>query len=141
MKLTKNQIEQIAVGIVEVKNIDKYVRLYRFNEEQIAMFLEYNGGEFSEKTHSSAGARLAFTTDSKTLKLKGNISLAGARYYYAIDVAINGILIFNLYNLVFGESNFIASMMFWATVIIFFIYFIMRYYIFTSFLEVLCLLF
>lgn len=90
MKLTKNQIEQIAVGIVEVKNIDKYVRLYRFTDEQIAMYAEYQDGVFAEKTHVSAGVKLAFNTDSKYLKLKGVSSFAGSRSYYAIDLVVNG---------------------------------------------------
>ena len=47
-----------------------------------------------------------------------------------IDVLIIGILTFNIYNLVFGESGFITSMMFWATVILAVLYFIMRFYIY-----------
>ena len=105
MLLNSEQIESISCGTVKVFKSDKYTRLYRFTNEQIAMFLEYNDGEFSEKTHSSAGARLAFTTDSKTLKLKGNISLAGARYYYAIDLAVNGEHVDSIANFVGSENN------------------------------------
>lgn len=53
-----------------------------------------------------------------------------ALIYGIIDVLINGILLFNLYNLIFGESAFFASVLFWATVILFIIYFMMRYYIY-----------
>ncbi len=49
-----------------------------------------------------------------------------------IDAAINFILVFNIYNMVFGESHFLASMMFWANIIILVLYFIMRYYIYVQ---------
>ncbi len=59
-------------------------------------------------------------------------NLKQALLFGIIDVAINAILIFNIYNLVFGEAKFVASMMFWANVIIFVLYFIMRYYIYVQ---------
>ncbi len=49
-----------------------------------------------------------------------------------IDALINALLVFNIYNLVFGEERFIVSMMFWANVIIFVLYFIMRFYIYVQ---------
>ena len=90
MILNKEQIESVCRGTVKVAKNDKYTRLYRFTEEQIAMYAEYMEGCFSEKTHVSAGIKLAFNTDSKYLKIKGVSSLAGARSYYAIDLVVNG---------------------------------------------------
>lgn len=55
-----------------------------------------------------------------------------ALIYGIIDVLITAILSFNIYNLVFGESGFLTSMMFWATVILAVLYFIMRYYIYVQ---------
>ncbi len=49
-----------------------------------------------------------------------------------IDAAITALLAFNIYNMVFGESHFLASMMFWANVIILILYFIMRFYIYVQ---------
>lgn len=47
-----------------------------------------------------------------------------------IDIAINGILIYNIFNMVVGGSGFFGSMLFWCNVVIFVLYFIMRYYIY-----------
>ena len=47
-----------------------------------------------------------------------------------IDIAINGILIFNIGSMMLTGSEFFTSMMFWCNVVIFVLYFIMRYYIY-----------
>ncbi len=90
MLLNSEQIESISCGAVNIVTNEKYTRLYRFTEKQIAMYAEYNGGEFSEKTHVSAGIKLAFNTDSKYLKIKGVSSFAGSRSYFAIDLVVDG---------------------------------------------------
>ena len=47
-----------------------------------------------------------------------------------IDIAINGILVYNIFNMVVGGGGFFGSMLFWCNVVIFLLYFIMRYYIY-----------
>lgn len=59
-------------------------------------------------------------------------NLKQALIFGVIDALINFILIFNIYNLIFGESKFYVSMMFWSNIIIFVLYFIMRYYIYVQ---------
>ncbi len=50
-----------------------------------------------------------------------------------IDIAINAILISNIYILATrGIANFFESVMFWSSVIIFLLYFIMRYYMYVQ---------
>ena len=49
-----------------------------------------------------------------------------------IDCAICGILIWNLYSLVSSTAEFFASMMFWSNIIIFIVYFFMRYYMYVQ---------
>lgn len=50
-----------------------------------------------------------------------------------IDLLINGILIFNIYSmLVSGTSDFISGLLLWANIIIFLLYFFMRYYIYVQ---------
>ncbi len=49
-----------------------------------------------------------------------------------IDALINVILIYNVYTLLTSTSQFMASMMFWANIIIFIAYFFMRYYIYVQ---------
>ncbi len=47
-----------------------------------------------------------------------------------IDGLIHCIIIFNLYSTVAGTSNFLMSMMFWANILLFIVYFFMRPYIY-----------
>ena len=47
-----------------------------------------------------------------------------------IDIAINAILIGNIYNLLTTTSQFLMSMLFWANIVIFILYFFMRYYMY-----------
>lgn len=49
-----------------------------------------------------------------------------------IDIIINAVLIFNIYNMVISEQTFFESTMMWMNVIIFVIYFFMRYYIYVQ---------
>lgn len=50
-----------------------------------------------------------------------------------IDVAINAILIFNVYNMISsGAANFLESLMMWSNIVIFILYFFMRYYIYVQ---------
>lgn len=50
----------------------------------------------------------------------------------AIDAGIIALLSWNLYTLVTSTSNFFASMMFWSTVVLFILYFFMRYYMYVQ---------
>ncbi len=59
-------------------------------------------------------------------------NLKQALIFGIIDALINTILVFNIYNLMSDGTKFLASMMFWANVIIFVLYFIMRYYIYVQ---------
>ncbi len=49
-----------------------------------------------------------------------------------IDIAINAILIFNIYSLVTSTAKFFASMLFWSNVVLFILYFFVRYYIYVQ---------
>lgn len=52
--------------------------------------------------------------------------------YGIIDALICGILIYNIYSLLTSTSQFLASMMFWSNVVIFVMYFFMRYYMYVQ---------
>lgn len=48
-----------------------------------------------------------------------------------VDVLINALLIMNIYNMfVTGTPDFMTSFMFWASIVLFIVYFVMRYYIY-----------
>ena len=46
------------------------------------------------------------------------------------DVLINAILVYNIFNMISGGSGFFTSFMFWGNVVIFLLYFTMRFYIY-----------
>ena len=46
------------------------------------------------------------------------------------DLSIIGILIFNIYSMMMSVGSFFANTMFWANIVIFLLYFFMRYYIY-----------
>ena len=50
----------------------------------------------------------------------------------AIDAGIIALLSWNLYTLIASTSNFLMSMMFWSTVVLFILYFFMRYYMYVQ---------
>lgn len=47
-----------------------------------------------------------------------------------IDVLINAVLIFNIYNMFNTTGNFFSNTMFWCNIVIFVLYFVMRYYVY-----------
>lgn len=50
----------------------------------------------------------------------------------ALDAGIIALLSWNLYSLISSTSNFLASMMFWSNVVLFILYFFMRYYMYVQ---------
>ena len=48
------------------------------------------------------------------------------------DIALNALLIFNIYTMFMSTDRFFASMLFWCYIILFYIYFTMRYYIYVQ---------
>ncbi len=49
-----------------------------------------------------------------------------------IDSLICGILVYNVYSLITSTAGFMGSMMFWSNVVIFILYFFMRYYMYVQ---------
>lgn len=49
-----------------------------------------------------------------------------------IDILLNFILISNIYNLITSTEKFVFSMLFWANVLLFILYFFMRYYMYVQ---------
>ena len=49
-----------------------------------------------------------------------------------IDILINVILVFNIYNLIISDQTFFESTMMWMNVVIFLLYFFIRYYIYVQ---------
>ena len=91
MKLTFQQLKSFATGAVRVEQIENYVNLNRFTDEQQRFYEGYDLG-FFKKTFATAGVRLRFKTDSTYLNLKAFVTtvFASTRGYYSFDVKVNG---------------------------------------------------
>lgn len=50
----------------------------------------------------------------------------------AIDIILSGLLIYNIYYLFMTTNAFITDMLFWSNIVIFIIYFFMRYYMYVQ---------
>ena len=90
MKLTIEQLKSISLGTVEVKQKEDGFEFLRFTDEQTELYKGVQDS-FHLKTFSTAGVRLSFTTDSRTLGMEVTTSLSSSRKYYSFDIFSNGI--------------------------------------------------
>ena len=93
MKLSLEQIEKIACGLVNIEDKNGCFRINRFTDEQINLYKEYKGGYFFNRALCSSGVRLTFNTNSTSLFIKGITSYGTSRTYYTFDVFLNDKLI------------------------------------------------
>lgn len=91
MKLNFEQIKSATLGAVQIKELDGYINFSRFTSEQISL---YSNQEKPRKTithpeiriHSTAGIKLRFRTNSKTLSISALFSPCFCRGTYSMDV-------------------------------------------------------
>ena len=89
MKLNIEQIKKITQGAVRIEDEQDGVHFYRFTKAQEELYRNVSS-DFFGKTHATAGVRMEFLTDSKTLEIKTNISSGASRQYFSFDVFVNG---------------------------------------------------
>lgn len=89
MKLNIEQIRKITRGAVRIEDEQDGVHFYRFTKAQEELYRTVSS-DFWGKTHATAGVRMEFLTDSKTLEIKTNISSGSSRTYFAFEVFVNG---------------------------------------------------
>lgn len=93
MKLDIEQIRSIATGVSSIKETDKGIIFSRFNDKELELYrlssIERNDF-FYDKCRATAGVKLSFGTDSKTLKIAGSILRCTSRVFYSFDVFVNG---------------------------------------------------
>ena len=89
MKLDFEKIKEISTGAVRVEREGEGVSFYRFTEKQQQIYKK-RSADFYTKSFATAGVRLSFSTNSKTLTLRGVAVSASSRRYYSIDVFVNG---------------------------------------------------
>lgn len=97
MKLTFEQIRSITTGAVSVEQETDGIHFFRFNQEQLACDKELcrqtQVVAFKKKLLATAGIKLSFRTDSRTLRVCADMSFATGRTYYALDVVVDGVLL------------------------------------------------
>ena len=87
MTLTFEQIKEITQGVEEIKSTFDGIQFFRFTEKELKHRKDVGNGD---RSYSSAGVRLEFETDSKSLYIKFNVKATMQRVYMALDVLVNG---------------------------------------------------
>lgn len=89
MKLSIEQIRKITKGAVRVQEEKDGVHFYRLTKEQEDVYKNIHP-DFYQKTLSTAGVRMEFQTNSKTLFIKAITSESVSRLYFSFDIFVNG---------------------------------------------------
>ena len=89
MKLTFDQLRGMITGAVRFWEEDGLLRMSRFTEEQDKLY-ETVSEAFHMKALASAGMRLMFRTDSRSLTLKVVTDKGSTRRFFSYDVFVDG---------------------------------------------------
>ena len=90
MKLTKEQIFSIATGATYIsENENGSYTLHRFTEAEEELYREKKN-QFYLQVFCPAGIKLAFRTDSRSIRIKGETKLGTSRSYMAVEVFADG---------------------------------------------------
>ena len=93
MKLSLEQLKSIARGVDRLEEVDDGVQFFRMTEAQKGYYLHYNNIEKTNKTDSTSGVRLAFYTDSTSVKFSVKFTEGSSRAYAYFDIYENGAMI------------------------------------------------
>ena len=96
MKLNFDTICAMTSGAARIIEQADGIHFYRFTQEQEAFYAQFPG--HYPVTFSTAGVRFRFRTNSPTIDLKMQFNHVGARYYFALDVYVNGEFIGDIRN-------------------------------------------
>ena len=89
MKLSFEEIKEIATGAVDSHIEDGMLHLRRFTPEQMELYRVSNKS-FYKKAFALSGMKLLFKTDSKNLFMKFKTEEATTRKYFSFDIFVNG---------------------------------------------------
>ena len=95
MNLTYKQIESIVQGVAYMEQKEEGIQFHRFTTFQEK---EYDDSEFHPRQYATAGVRLNFKTDSRSLYMKVVTGMVSSRNYFAHDILVNGEYIGSLNN-------------------------------------------
>ena len=93
MKLSFEQLKSIARGTDRLEEVADGMQFFRMTEAQKAYYMHYNNIEKANKTDSTSGVRLAFYTDSESLKFSARFTEGSSRAYAYFDIYENGAMI------------------------------------------------
>ena len=91
MKLSLEQIKNIAFGAAYVEQIDEEIVLHRFTREQEELYRAVDSGFFN-KAFATACITLEFKTDSASLLLKSHIRPRSSRTFFSHDIFVDNTL-------------------------------------------------
>ncbi|MBO5203317.1 MAG: SGNH/GDSL hydrolase family protein [Clostridia bacterium] len=89
MTLSLEQIKSITAGAAYVEEKNGMICFSRFTKEQQRVYREASK-DFYKKTFGTAGIKLKFVTNSKTLLLKVTVRAGSSRYFFSHDIFVNG---------------------------------------------------
>ena len=93
MKLSLEQLKSVACGIDRLEEVDGGVQFFRMTAAQKEYYLGYNNIEKANKTDSTSCVRLAFYTDSESVKFSAKFTEGSSRAYAYFDIYENGAMI------------------------------------------------
>ena len=95
MKLTLQQIKDITIGAAYVDLEDDNVVFHRFTKPQEELYEEVSRHQernFYDRCHATAGIRMRFVTDSRSLSLSCVAIGYTSRNFFSADIFVNGVL-------------------------------------------------
>lgn len=101
MRLSLSDFKKITLGAQHISESCGKITFHRFTEEEELFYKERDkirGSSFYDRCLATAGIRLSFKTDSKSLKLSADVAKTTSRNYFSFDVYENGKLIGGLDN-------------------------------------------
>lgn len=91
MKLTREQIDSIARGIIGSVEIDGTVRLRRFTEKTFKVF---EGTGYEKMINNCAGMTFDFYTDSEYIKMTFSYGLCSTKFNVCMDTYVDDTMIY-----------------------------------------------
>ena len=91
MKLSLEQIKNIAFGAAYVEQIDEEIVLHRFTKEQEELYRAVDSG-FYNKSFANSCITLEFKTNSTSLFLKSHIKPRSSRTFFSHDIFVDNTL-------------------------------------------------
>ena len=95
MKITLQQIKDITIGAAYVDLEDDNVVFHRFTKPQEELYEEVSRHQernFYDRCHATAGIRMRFVTDSRSLSLSCVAIGYTSRNFFSADIFVNGVL-------------------------------------------------